>query len=215
MLRSGRLTPGQKNALDQHWHQYGIDCNQQALTMNELAAGFKAVKFEIGIGNGDALINMAENDQQSLYVGVEVYQPGIGRCLQQIVSRSLTNVRLIAQDAIIVMQHLLPANTLDRILLFFPDPWHKKRHHKRRIVNQTFRDLSFRTLKTGGVIHMATDWEHYARHIADEFITDTRFHNQGGSNGFCKRPGYRPVTHFEQRGLQLGHAVRDLLFEKC
>ena len=212
--RSGRLTPGQKNALEQHWHLYGIDFSQKAINTDEFVRDFKAIKFEIGIGNGDALINMAENDPQSLYIGVKVHQPGIGRCLNNVVDKSLPNVRLISHDAIDVMQFMLPENSLGRILLFFPDPWHKKRHNKRRIVNQQFRDLAYRLLKTGGCIHLATDWQDYAEHMATELLSDKRFFNHGDAAGFCERPGYRPVTHFEQRGLKLGHGVWDLLFEK-
>lgn len=213
--RTGRLTPGQKNALDQHWNQYGIDFDAEFINIDKMASDFKAIKFEIGIGNGDALVNMAENDPQSLFIGVEVHQPGVGRCLNNVVAKSLSNVRLISHDAIDVMQQMLPANSLDRILLFFPDPWHKKRHNKRRIVNQQFRDLSYRLLKSGGFIHMATDWQDYAEHMAREHLSDARFLNHGDSGGYCGRPDNRPVTHFEQRGLKLGHGVWDLLFEKC
>lgn len=212
--RSGRLTSGQKKALDQHWQQYGIDFNQQSIDIDKLSTDVKAIKLEIGIGHGDTLINMATNDQQSFYIGVDVYQPGIGRCLNNIVRQSLKNIRLICHDAIDVMQYMLPDNSLDQISLFFPDPWHKKRHHKRRIVNQKFRDLSFQLLKVGGVIHLATDWENYAEHIAIEMMSDTRFLNHGDLTGFCERPNYRPITHFEQRGMTLGHSVWDLLFEK-
>ncbi len=212
--RSGRLTPGQKNALDQHWQQYGMDYNLQKVDFAKFTGDYKAIKCEIGIGNGDALIEMAEHDAQSLYLGIEVHQPGIGRCLNNVVSKSLSNVRLISHDAIEVMQHMLPAASLDRILLFFPDPWPKKRHNKRRIVNWQFRDLSFSLLKPGGYLHMATDWQDYAEHMAAELLRDTRFSNHGDSAGFCDRPAYRPVTHFEQRGMKLGHGVWDLLFEK-
>lgn len=212
--RSGRLTPGQKNALDQYWQQYGMDFNLQTVDFAKFAGDYKAIKFEIGIGNGDALIKMAEHDPQSLYLGIEVHQPGIGRCLNNVVSKSLSNVRLISHDAIEVMQHMLPATSLDSILLFFPDPWHKKRHNKRRIVNKQFRDLTHSLLKPGGYLHMATDWQDYAEHMATELISDTRFINHGDSNGFCDRPDYRPLTHFEQRGLKLGHSVWDLLFQK-
>ncbi len=212
--RSGRLTTGQKNALDQHWTEYGFDFSQEVINFENISGDFKAIKFEIGIGNGEALVQMAENDQQSLYIGAEVHQPGIGRCLNRIVDKLLPNVRLISHDAIEVMQHMMPADSLDRIFLFFPDPWHKKRHNKRRIVNRQFCDLSFKLLKTGGAIHLATDWREYAGHMASELLCDPRFINQGDSAGYCERPEYRPMTHFEQRGLRLGHGVWDLLFKK-
>lgn len=212
--RSGRLTPAQKNAFTRHWPDYGIDYREQQLDLTGLGGEFSKIKLEIGIGNGDALIHMAENDPRSLYIGIEVHEPGIGRCLNQISDRSLTNVRLICHDAVEVMQHMLADNSLDRILLFFPDPWHKKRHNKRRIVNLQFRDLCYRLLKDGGRVHLATDWQEYAEHMSSEFLTDERYINCGDSEGFCKPPQYRPETHFERRGLKLGHGVRDLLFEK-
>ncbi len=212
--RSGRLTPGQRNALERYWPMYGLDFQQQALDFNSISGDFEVVKLEIGIGNGDALISMAEKDPECLYLGIEVHQPGIGRCLNNIHENDLTNIRLVSHDAIEVMQYMLPARSLDQILLFFPDPWHKKRHHKRRIVNQQFRDLACRLLKPGGSVHFATDWQDYARHMAEELMSDERFYNMGDENGFVSRPSYRPTTHFEKRGVKLGHGVWDLMFRK-
>ncbi len=212
--RSGRLTPGQKSAFSNYWDQYGIDYRKQKIEISELKAGCSEFKLEIGIGNGDALIDMAEKDPASFYIGIEVHQPGIGRCLNEISSRSLPNIRLISHDAVEVMQHMLTDCSLHRIFLFFPDPWHKKRHKKRRIVNQQFRDLAYRLLKSGGCIHLATDWQDYAEYMSSEFLADQRYINCGNSEGFSARPEYRPETHFERRGLKLGHGVWDLLFEK-
>jgi len=212
--RSGRLTPGQKNALENYWSEFAFEFRHEPLEVDRIGDDFKAIKLEIGIGNGDALINMAANDAESLYIGIEVHQPGIGRCLNNIHENNLPNVRLISHDAIEVMQHMLPPQSLDRILLFFPDPWHKKRHHKRRIVNQQFRDLSHGLLKTGGDLHFASDWQDYAEHMAAELLSDSRFSNLGKESGYCERPAYRPVTHFEKRGRNLGHGVWDLMFQK-
>ena len=209
------MTPAQRKAFLRHWHDYGFDYQEQLLDLGDLAAGFTEIKLEIGIGNGDALIHMAENDPCSFYLGIEVHEPGIGRCLNQIADRSLSNIRLICHDAIEVMQYMLADHSLDRILLFFPDPWHKKRHHKRRIVNRQFRDLCYRLLKDGGYIHLATDWQDYAEHMSTEFLADDRYLNRGNSDGFSESPQYRPQTHFERRGLNLGHGVWDLLFEKA
>ncbi len=209
--RSGRITPSQRAALDSLWPIYGIEFSRQTL---ELPDGFDALKLEIGIGNGDALLSMAEFDPGSLYLGIEVHEPGIGRCLNQIRKRELSNIRLLRHDAVEVLQQLIAPDSLDRILLFFPDPWHKKRHHKRRIVNARFRDLLWRALAPGGVIHVATDWEEYAEWIAEQFLGDERFVNLGDEHGYAPCPDYRPQTRFEQRGRRLGHGVRDLLFEK-
>jgi tRNA (guanine-N7-)-methyltransferase len=157
---------------------------------------------------------MAAADPSSLYLGVEVHEPGIGRCLNNIAQLELNNVRLIMHDAVEVLEYMIAAASLDRLLLFFPDPWHKKRHHKRRIVNQGFRDLVFDRLKPGGSIHIATDWQDYAESIALQFLGDGRFSNQGDSAGFVEPPAYRPLTRFEQRGRRLGHGVWDMVFTK-
>jgi tRNA (guanine-N7-)-methyltransferase len=209
--RGGRITPAQRQALESSWPAWGIDFGSGVV---ELPPGFDALKLEIGFGNGDALIEMAAGDPRSLYVGIEVHLPGVGRCLNRIGRQGLENVRLISHDAIEVMETMLVPGSLARIMLFFPDPWHKKRHHKRRIVNAHFRDLVHRSLEPGGAVHVATDWEDYAQWIAAEFLGDPRFINQGDAEGFCEKPAYRPRTRFEQRGLALGHGVRDLVFTK-
>jgi tRNA (guanine-N7-)-methyltransferase len=209
--RSGRMTQAQKNALEVYWPAYGIEFSQNEV---DIPTGFNALKLEIGIGNGDALIHMAAADPASLYIGVEVHEPGIGRCLNNIAQLELSNVRLIMHDAVEVLEHMIAAASLDRLWLFFPDPWHKKRHHKRRIVNQGFRDLVFKRLKPGGSIHIATDWQDYAESIAAQFLDDERFSNEGDTSGYTERPAYRPPTRFEQRGRRLGHGVWDLVFTK-
>ena len=207
--RNGRMTASQRNALEVYWPEFGIDFKENELN---LPIGFDTLKLEIGIGNGDALIHMATADPGSLYLGVEVHEPGIGRCLNQIHLRELANVRLIKHDAVEVLQHMIAPAMLDRVLLFFPDPWHKKRHHKRRIVRQSFLDLIFHALKPGASIHIATDWQDYAESIALQFIADARFLNQGDADGYIERPEYRLLTRFEQRGRKLGHGVWDLEF---
>ena len=213
--RSGRMTLGQKNALNEYWPLYGFDYQLSEKEVSLAIQGFKSVNLEIGFGNGDALIEMATNNPDIFYIGVEVHEPGVGRCLNNIEKNKLANVRLISHDAVEVMQHMVPLQSLDKILLFFPDPWHKKRHHKRRIVNQKFRDLAFKLLKPEGNVHFATDWQEYAEHMAQELLSDTRFSNQGDNEGYAQRPDYRPRTKFEQRGLNLGHGVWDLVFKKA
>jgi tRNA (guanine-N7-)-methyltransferase len=211
--RSGRLTPGQKKALTEFWPLYGLDLQLHALDMPGPGGAFDAVKLEIGFGSGEALVSMAEQDPKSLYLGIEVHCSGVGRCLKSIHERGLVNVRLIREDAIEVLQSMLPSRCLDRVFLLFPDPWHKKRHHKRRIVNQQFRDLLADLLKPGACLHMATDWQEYAEYMAKEFLSDSRYKNCGDARGYVQRPAYRPQTRFENRGLKLGHGVWDLLFE--
>jgi tRNA (guanine-N7-)-methyltransferase len=209
--RSGRMTASQKNALKTYWPIYGIEFSQ---IQPDFPSGFEALKLEIGIGNGDAIIDMATADACSLYLGIEVHEPGIGRCLNIIHQQELGNVRLIKHDAVEVLEHMIAPGTLDRVLLFFPDPWHKKRHHKRRIVNQHFRDLACQGLKPGASIHIATDWQDYAESIAAQFLADARFINKGDAGGCAEAPTYRPLTRFERRGRRLGHGVWDLVFTK-
>lgn len=211
--RTGRLTLAQKKALSEYWPLYGIDFQNQLIDLDVLVKGFQALKLEIGFGSGEALISMAQNDPESLYLGVEVHDSGVGRCLNSIHEHELGNIRLIKHDAIEVMQKMLPAQSLDRVLLFFPDPWHKRRHNKRRIVNHRFRDLLAHLLKTGGCLHTATDWQEYAEHMASEMLSDTRFKSLGDDDGYIERPHYRTRTRFETRGLKLGHGVWDLVFE--
>ena len=205
------MTQSQKNAIDLYWQAYGIDYCETRL---ELLPEYSSVTLEIGIGNGDALIQMAIADPASLFIGIDVHEPGIGRSLKHIHQQQLNNVRLIMHDAVEVMQNMLPADSCDRILLFFPDPWPKKRHHKRRLVNAGFLDLAYNSLKSDGFVHIATDWQDYAESIAEQFLADKRFVNQGNQDGYSECPVYRPQTHFEKRGRRLGHGVWDLLFAK-
>lgn len=209
--RSGRLTPAQEKALQTWWPDFGINYQASPVTLPQ---GFEKTILEVGIGNGDALISMAGNDPTSLYIGIEVHEPGVGRCLNQVQQQGLKNVRLIQHDAIEVLDQMIDVGVLDAVYLFFPDPWHKKRHHKRRIVQAEFRDLLCKVLKAGGIFHAATDWQDYAEHMAGEFLSDNRFENLGNDQGYAEKPDYRPSTRFEQRGLRLGHGVWDLLFSK-
>ena len=202
--RGGRITPSQQKALEELWPDYGIDYRPAPM---EFPGDYSAVRLEIGFGNGDALLHMAAADPGRLYLGVEVHEPGVGHCLHRAAQRGIANIRVIRHD-------MIPPATLERVLLFFPDPWHKKRHHKRRIVNAGFRDLLHRALLPAGVFHAATDWRDYAEWIADEFAGDARFASLGDERGFCPCPDYRPETRFERRGQRLGHGTWDLMFQK-
>ncbi len=213
--RSGRLTPGQQNALEKYWPLYGLNYSKDNLLSSKtLFPNQSCLKLEIGFGNGESLVHMAQQDKDCGYLGIEVHEPGVGHCLKQIHEHGLENLKLASHDAIEVIENMLPLNSLDAVFLFFPDPWHKKRHHKRRIVNQQFRDLIFERLKQGAILHMATDWFEYAEYMAEELLSDQRFRNTGGENGFCQKPDYRPITKFERRGMKRGHGVYDLKFEK-
>ncbi len=212
--RSGRLSVTQKQAINELWALYGIDYEKSDAIFKQLALQNESIKLEIGFGNGDSLIEMAKNDPESQYIGIEVHTPGVGRILLNIHQLGLTNLKIMSHDAIEVFRDMVPDAILQRVFLFFPDPWHKQRHHKRRIVNQKFRDFLVAKLQLKGVIHMATDWQNYADHMADEFLTDARFENLGNTKGVSVKPNYRPDTKFEKRGLRLAHDISDLLFEK-
>jgi tRNA (guanine-N7-)-methyltransferase len=215
VLREGRLTPGQQRAFDTLWPNWGLDFRQQP---PDLAASFgndNPVYLEIGFGNGESLAEMARRYPDRNYLGVEVHRPGVGHLLLKLEESGCGNVRVIRHDAVEVMQQMLPAAGLSGVYLFFPDPWHKKRHHKRRIVQPAFVDSLARAIRPGGLFHAATDWQDYARHMMDMLSADRRqFENAAGPGQFFARPADRPLTKFEQRGQRLGHGVWDLIFTR-
>jgi len=211
--REGRITAGQQRALQDLWPRYGLAADAPL----DLAAifGRSAPRtLEIGFGNGDALATMAGQHPDTDYIGIEVHRPGVGRLLQQLDEHELTNVRVMREDAVQILNICFPDNSLDRLLLFFPDPWHKKRHHKRRILQPGFVELLSRKIRPGGHVHMATDWEDYARHMLEVMGESPAFRNCAGTGNYSPRPDYRPVTKFERRGQRLGHGVWDLVFER-
>lgn len=170
--------------------------------------------LEVGFGNGATLACMAEQEPASGFIGIEVYRPGVGHLLLELERRGLENVRIVDGDAVEVIRRYLPGNTLERVLLLFPDPWPKKRHHKRRLVQREFIQLLATRLKPKGILHMATDWEDYAQHMLSVMGQVPEFRNCAGAGNFSARPAGRPVTKFERRGQRLGHGVQDLLFER-
>jgi len=211
--REGRLTRSQQRALEELWPHYGLDAGQH-LDLDRIFGRRTARTLEIGFGNGDSLADMAEREPESDFIGIEVHRPGVGHLLLELERRGLENVRIICDDAVQVLKRCLADESLERVLMFFPDPWPKKRHHKRRIVQPAFIELLARKLKTGGILHMATDWEDYAVHMLAVMEKAQGFRNCAGQGHYSQRPAYRPVTRFEQRGQRLGHGVWDLLFER-
>ena len=197
--RQGRLTAGQRRALVDLWPNYGLDFTGAPL---DFAAAFNRdapIVVEVGFGNGDNLINMAQNSPEQNFIGIEVHEPGVGHCLLEIEISCVTNVRVIRHDAIEVLQQMIPDHSLSRVNLFFPDPWPKKRHHKRRIVRRTFVALLAKKLLPGGIFHAITDWENYAVHIAELMTNSDEF------NELESLPEDRSVSRFDNRGQQLGH----------
>ena len=211
--RQGRLTPGQELALDQHWPQYGLE-PELDYDFSQVFGRQAPLIVEIGFGNGDSLAKMAAANPDHDYIGIEVHKPGVGHLLILLHEQGLTNVRVYCHDAIEILEQKIPDHSLAGLHLFFPDPWHKKKHHKRRIVRPSFVDLLNKKLQVGGYFHAATDWQHYAESMLEVLSASEGLKNTSLSQDYCERPDYRPLTKFEQRGLRLGHGVWDLIFRK-
>ena len=212
MRRQGRLTEGQSRALEQHWDQYGLTLEQGVLDYPAIFGNANPVILEIGFGNGASLLQMAQSAPQKNFIGVEVHRPGVGKLINDAQHASVNNLKVFCDDAIEVLARNIADASLDGVQLFFPDPWHKKRHNKRRIVQAEFAQNIRHKLKPGGYFHMATDWEPYAQHMLDVMSAAEGFVNQAGAGRYAPKPDYRPSTKFEQRGERLGHGVWDLVF---
>lgn len=212
--REGRLTAGQAKALDDMWPSMGVDYSPEMLNLTELFGKEAPVVLEIGFGMGKSLVEMAANEADKHFIGIEVHRPGVGACLGEARDRSVDNLRVFEHDAVEVLEQCIPDGSLARVQLFFPDPWHKKRHHKRRIVRPEFVECLRNKLAIGGVFHMATDWENYAEHMLEVMTAAPGYKNQAVDNQYVPRPDNRPLTKFENRGTKLGHGVWDLMFEK-
>lgn len=206
--RAGRLTTAQRRALRELWPEYGIDCSRTKLDLASCFGNANPVTLEIGFGDGELLVNNAALHPEANYLGIEVHEPGIGHCLLAIHAAKLRNVRLIKQDALEVLNHQIGADTLSGVDLFFPDPWRKKRHHKRRIVQPAFVRLVASRLRSGGLLHIATDWENYAEQIRHVVAAEQVFMR------LDEQRGERPTTKFETRGERLGHTIFDLRYRK-
>ena len=210
--RQGRITPAQQKALDDLWGLYGLDPNSKLEPQTQFG-NQNPIVLEIGFGNGDSLVEMAQNDPHRNYVGIEVHRPGVGHLLIKAKEAEISNIRVYAHDAIDILNDCIADAALERVQLFFPDPWHKTRHHKRRIVKQEFLRLIARKLTSGGTFHAATDWEDYAYDMVEQFTLSGLFSSENPESPFSSRPSYRPLTKFEARGHRLGHGVWDLIFK--
>ncbi len=212
--REGRLTPGQQRAMDTLFPRFGIGAGQGLLDLDAIFGRRAPRILEIGFGNGESLAEIAKNHPENDYLGIEVHRPGVGHLLQIIEEQGLTNLRVMSEDAVEILEQQIPDASLDALYLFFADPWHKKRHHKRRQVRPEWAQLVRRKLKLGGRLHMATDWENYAEHMRDVLNDAEGYNNTSESGDYVPKPDYRPETKFERRGLRLGHGVWDLVYEK-
>lgn len=250
--REGKLTTGQQNAIDHLWPTHGVDLSDERLDLETAFGRSAPVVLEIGFGNGLSLADMAEAHTDMDFFGIEVHKPGVGSLLVQSKKRELNNIRVSGDDAVLVLNQQIPDESLERVQIFFPDPWHKKRHHKRRLIQPEFVQTLVKKLKPGGQIHVATDWQNYAEHVLAVLSCNEYLHNsvvdspsaelfkaadgrvltdaqewgdatdasqEPSQNkileqGSSPKPGYRPHTKYEARGIRLGHGVWDLVFTK-
>lgn len=211
VLRQGRLTPAQQRAIETNLPRFGVPYQPQLLDLGALFGRDGSPKvLEIGFGMGDSTAAIAAANPDTDYLGIEVHGPGVGNLLRLIEASQLTNLRLIQHDAVEVLNNMVGDGTLDGVHIFFPDPWHKKRHHKRRLIQTPFVRMLCSKLKAGAYIHVATDWQEYAEWVLEVLRAEPMLQNS--AEDYAPRPDYRPLTKFEKRGLKLGHGVWDLIF---
>ncbi|AXK71309.1 tRNA (guanosine(46)-N7)-methyltransferase TrmB [Lysobacter sp. TY2-98] len=214
VLRQGRFSDAQQRAFDQLWPRYGLDYTGAHKDLDAAFGRGAPRVMEIGFGNGEALRFASANDPARDYIGIEVHAPGVGRFLNALAADGTNNVRVYHHDAVEVLENEIADGALQEVRIYFADPWHKKKHHKRRIVQPAFAQLLVRKLAPGGLLHLATDWEGYAEHMWDVLDATPGLANSAGARGHVPRPEWRPETHFEKRGLKLGHGVWDLVYNR-
>ena len=209
-IRGSRITDAQRQAKTALQAIHGIEFKQELIDLQQIFPTSQSIIMEIGFGMGEATAIIAKNHPNNGYIAVDVHPPGIGKLLARIVENNLTNLKVIEDDVHVVLQHMIPDESLDGIHLYFPDPWPKKKHNKRRIVNEGFLSLIHPKIKRGGFIHIATDWVPYAESIKEVFAASTLF-----TGGVIDKPEWRPVTRFEGQGIDKDHAVNDMLYTKA
>jgi len=214
ILRQGRYTAAQKDSLEKYWQTFGIEHQNQKLDFIQLFGRKSEVTLEIGFGNGESLLQQAIRFPQMDFIGIEVHGPGVGHLLHRIIKHKLTNIRIIRHDAVEVLTHQIKDNSLARVQIFFPDPWHKRRHHKRRLVQLEFASLVYDRLICGGHLHLATDWHNYAQQMLSVLDNTPGLRNLEGKGNYAGDRGTRTETRFERRGKNLGHGVWDIIYIK-
>ena len=214
VIRQGRMTKGQQRAYDLLWPRYGVPYAPEPLDLSQLFGNDNPVWVEIGFGMGQSLAQMAEAHPERNYLGIEVHRPGVGALLMEVEKRGLTNIRISNHDAVEVLHDQIPTQSLAGVMVYFPDPWHKKRHHKRRLIQPPFVRLLAERLAPGGLLHLATDWQDYAEQMLAVCDAEPLLENLAGEGHYHPRPDWRPLTKFEQRGQSLGHGVWDLLYRR-
>lgn len=214
VLRTGRLTKAQKRAFTEGWHLFGINFKKKPLNYQTLFANNNPVWLEVGFGNGSSLYQMAKAKPDTNFIGIEVHTPGVGFLLSLLNKAPLNNLKILQHDAMEVLTYAIEAGSLARFLLFFPDPWSKKKHHKRRFIRPETIQLIAAKLASKSVCHIATDWQPYAQHCLQQFDQQPALFQNLATQDYVNKPDYRPLTKFEQRGLNLGHEVFDCLFQR-
>ncbi len=213
VIRAGRITSGQKAAFDSYWPTYGLSLYKGAIDLETVFGRQAPLVLEIGFGMGDSLLEMAKNEPDKDFIGIEVHPPGVGKLINEAGKAGVKNLRVYMADAMDVLEDCIADASIDRLQLYFPDPWHKKKHNKRRILQPAFVQKVRPKIKQGGVFHMATDWQNYAEQMLEVMNSAEKYANIDENKGYSPRPEYRPITKFEKRGARLGHGVWDLLFQ--
>lgn len=214
VCRTGRVTPRQLNALENCLPKYELPLTPEHWDFQSIFGRKAETIVEIGFGMGASLFSMAMAAPETSFIGIEVHRAGLGSLAASLDESGCTNVRLVSLDAVEVFKQYIPDGSLSGIQIFFPDPWHKKKHHKRRLIQPDFVNLLIQKLKPQGFIHCATDWEDYARHMLEVFSANQRLSNANPEGGYVPRPESRPITKFEQRAHRLGHGIWDLIYYK-
>lgn len=214
VVRAGRMTEAQRKAFEVSWPVYGLKLADGAINTDVIFGRTGQKVLEIGFGMGTSLIEMAVASPNTDFIGVEVHPPGVGTLMNSARIEDLSNLRVYLADANDVLEECFATQSIDRLQLYFPDPWHKKKHNKRRIVKSTFVQQVRAKLRSGGILHMATDWQHYAEQMMETLSEAEGFENCAGAGQYSERPSYRPITKFEKRGERLGHGIWDLVFKK-
>ncbi|MCF6288570.1 MAG: tRNA (guanosine(46)-N7)-methyltransferase TrmB [Proteobacteria bacterium] len=212
VLRAGKLTKGQQRAIVELLPKFLLD-ETILFDKHNVFNNSNPVFLDVGFGNGESLIHIARMYPEVNFIGMEVHTPGIGHLLLALEKHVLTNVRIYQYDGVEVLNHCFSVNSIDALHIYFPDPWHKKRHHKRRLIQPVFIQSIIAKLKPNARLHIATDWQQYAEHILEVLSGFTQFDNSAGENNYSQRPDWRPVTKFERRGINLGHASYDLIYQ--
>ena len=214
VLRQGRITPAQRRAFDAHWARYGLDYLGAPRDFSVEFGRVAPLVLEIGFGNGDQLLHAAQAQPACDFIGIEVHRPGVGRLMNALADAGVDNVRVYNHDAVEVLQHDIAAGALGEVRIYFPDPWHKKRHHKRRLIQPDFLALLAARVAPGGRLHLATDWADYAEQMRDALDASAAWRDDPQHASPTTHPGWRIETHFERRGRRLGHEVWDFVHER-